>query len=859
MNSKTNGTGVVVGLALIATFLAVDTGLAIRNIRALHEDAQWVAHTYEVLDGIDDLRTTLEVAAFQQRSFLLTGEDRDVAAYSEATSELGSKVERLRELTVDNARHQERIPRLRELVSAEILALERDVESREGVSGPAPEGGRSFDSGPEVNALQAFLIAMEDEERHLLAERERTSEETYRAALATSLVAALLGLAAVGMFVWLLQRHLRSRSAAAAIILEQRQLLEATLSSIGDGVIVTDEGARVMFLNPVAERLSGWTHDQAEGADLLDVFHIVNEDTREAVDNPATRALREGVVVGLANHTVLVSRDGTERPIDDSAAPIRDEEGRTVGAVLVFRDVTERRRAEQDVATSHQFLRSSLDALSSHIAVIDETGVILSVNEAWRRFAEENQLRTPYYAVGTNYLDACAAESGACEGDDPDLAAHIREVIDGTRPLHVLEYPCHSPTVQRWFQMRVTRFAGQGPKRAVISHEDVTQRVQADLENKRLNAELREADHRKDEFLATLAHELRNPLAPVRNSLEIMKRADGDRELTERARVTMERQVVQMVRLVDDLLDISRITRNKLELRRERVDLAAVVQSAVETSRPLVEANAIELSVALPDSPVYLDADPTRLAQVLSNLLNNSAKYTNPSGHVSLTAETDESGVVIRVRDTGVGIPAEMLPSIFDMFTQVEQSLDRSQGGLGIGLTLVRRLVEMHGGTVEARSDGVGRGSEFSVRLPTLADALSDSSPASVSSGERAGPARRILIVDDNSDSAESLALFLEITGNAVRVAHDGLEAVEVAAEFEPAVILMDIGLPKMNGYDAARAIRAAPWGERITMIAMTGWGQDEDRRRSTSAGFDHHFVKPVDPVDLQALLDGLG
>ncbi len=384
--------------------------------------------------------------------------------------------------------------------------------------------------------------------------------------------------------------------------------------------------------------------------------------------------------------------------------------------------------------------------------------------------------------------------------------------------------------------------------------EDLASRAAIAIENAQLYRELRDADQRKDEFLATLAHELRNPLAPIRNGLQVLRLAGGGGEIVDEARSMMERQLSQMVRLVDDLLDVSRITRNKLELRRERVTLAAVVNSAIETSRPLMEQSGHTFSLKLPPVSVYLDADLTRLAQVFSNLLNNAAKYTEPGGRISLTAGLSGAEVVIRLVDNGMGIPAEALPRIFEMFSQVDRNMERSQGGLGIGLTLVRRLVEMHGGTVEAHSDGPGRGSQFIVRLPIL-DAASIGATSQSDNGLSVAAKRRILVVDDNRDSATTLGMMLKLMGNDTRTVHDGMAAVEAAEEFRPDMILLDIGLPKLNGYDACRRIREKAWSKGMVIVALTGWGQDEDRRRSQEAGFDHHLVKPVEIATLDALL----
>jgi CheY-like chemotaxis protein/nitrogen-specific signal transduction histidine kinase len=380
------------------------------------------------------------------------------------------------------------------------------------------------------------------------------------------------------------------------------------------------------------------------------------------------------------------------------------------------------------------------------------------------------------------------------------------------------------------------------------------------FDNARLYEELREQDRHKDEFLATLAHELRNPLAPIRNALQVMRLARNDPAALENSETIIDRQVQQMVRLIDDLLDLSRVSRGKIELRKERVDLGDVLKSAIETSRPLIEEYGHKLTVSVPDEPVPLNADLTRLSQVFLNLLNNSAKYTERGGQIWLCAERRDDTVVVRVRDTGVGIPPQMLPRIFEMFTQVDRSLDRAQGGLGIGLTLVWRLVEMHGGSVEARSEGAGKGSEFIVRLPVARDAGLDN-PDKGSEKECAGPScrsRRILVVDDNQDAANSLAMLLRMKGHDVRTAYDGLEAVDAAAAHKPDVVLLDVGLPRLNGFDVARRIRESETHRSIVLVALTGWGHDEDRRRSKEAGFDHHMVKPADPAALDRVLESL-
>jgi signal transduction histidine kinase len=367
---------------------------------------------------------------------------------------------------------------------------------------------------------------------------------------------------------------------------------------------------------------------------------------------------------------------------------------------------------------------------------------------------------------------------------------------------------------------------------------------------------LEAADRRKDEFLAALAHELRNPLAPIRAAVEVMRlKGTADAQI-ENARGVVDRQVEHMTRLIDDLLDLSRITRDRLVLRTSRVQLADVVAAAVETSRPIIEQRGHTLSVDVPNRPVWIEADPARLAQVLSNLLTNAAKYTAHGGRIGIETRVDDREVIIGITDNGIGIPADMLPRIFEMFMQVDRTRGRAGDGLGIGLTLARRLIEMHGGAIDARSEGAGLGSEFSVRLP-LPVALEDNLDEIdlVELLPELPHALKVLVVDDNRDAAEMLASMLSAWAQDSVTAFDGPSAIELGARFQPDVVLLDLGMPKMDGYETARRIRALPWGQNCIIAAVTGWGQDADRERSRTAGFDHHLVKPVSPSALRTLL----
>jgi signal transduction histidine kinase/DNA-binding response OmpR family regulator len=386
---------------------------------------------------------------------------------------------------------------------------------------------------------------------------------------------------------------------------------------------------------------------------------------------------------------------------------------------------------------------------------------------------------------------------------------------------------------------------------------DLADRGAIAMDNALLYKEMRDQDRRKNEFLAMLSHELRNPLAPITNAVHVL--GTGDASKVEWARDVLDRQVKQLCRLVDDLLDVSRITHGKIELRLEAVDVAEVMGVAVETVRPFIDARSHTLSVSTPSQPVRVRGDFARLAQVLANLLNNAAKYTEDGGRISLSADREGNEIAFRVQDSGMGIPKEALGSIFEPFRQLGQAVDRPQGGLGVGLTLVKRLVDKHGGAVEVRSEGHQTGSEFVVRLPLLVD-VAAGAPAELHVADavratRPRRRRRILVADDNVDLATSMGLLLELMGNEVRVTHDGMAAVAADAEFRPDVVFLDIGMGKLNGLDACRHIRRKPWGKEPIIVALTGWGQAEDKKRSREAGFDHHLVKPIEPAVLQRFL----
>jgi PAS domain S-box-containing protein len=762
--------------------------------------------------------------------------------------------------------------------------------------------------------------------------------------------AVIIGIAGAARKAQLLLRH-------------RRDLLGVTLASIGDAVITTDLEGRVTFLNRVAESLTGWSLADAVGQPLNVVFRILNEKTREPAENPAARALREGTIVGLANSTLLIGKDGVERLIDDSASPIRDDHGWVSGSVLIFRDISERRRAREAQALLASIVRTSDDAIVSktlegkilswnnsaerlfgytaaeavgkpitiiipperlheeatileklrlgerldHFETVrvakdgrrleisltispihDGDGRIIGASKIARDIAERKRTEEALHAVERQLqivTDSMSAPVTRCSRDLRYLwvGKHYAEWL-GLSPEEIIGHPIEDvigsealatirPYIDQVLSGREVRyeervhFKGLGlrwihaiytPTFDANGETDGWVAVVLDIDQrKRTEEALKEADRRKDEFLATLAHELRNPLAPVRNSIEVMKRAGLNPELVVQARDTIDRQMTQMERLIEDLLDVSRITHNRLELRKQRTSLESVIHQAVEACRPMAECAEHEVRVVLPPEPIHLHADPARLAQVFGNLLNNSCRYTNAKGQIVISAERQGSEVRVSVKDNGIGIQADMLGRIFETFTQADQSLERMHGGLGLGLTLVKQIVKMHGGDVEAKSEGLGKGSEFVVRLPVLVEGTRDAEapPVPTAAATSGVPPRRILIVDDNEDSAESLAMLLEISDHDTRSAYDGEQALRIAEEFRPHVVLLDIGLPKLNGYEVCRRIRQEPWGKDILMVALTGWGQNDDRRKSREAGFDAHLVKPVGHESLMEVL----
>jgi len=762
-------------------------------------------------------------------------------------------------------------------------------------------------------------------------------------------------------------------SEAKESLLAQRDLLRVTLASIGDAVISTDTAGRVTFLNPVAEALTGWTLPEAQGLALETVFRIINEVSRQPVESPTVRALREGVVVGLANHSLLIAKDGTERPIDDSAAPIRNDKGEVAGVVLVFRDISERRRHEQQLEDALTYADNIIATLREPFVVLDKSLRVKTANRAFYRtfHAEREETEGRFlYDLGNGQWNV------------PRLWTLLEGVLSNSHPIHDFDVEHDFPSIgKKIMLLNASRFESvdSRPDLILLAIEDITERKQAEnavqtsevryrrlfetakdgilildantgkildanpfmsellafpqaeflgkelweigmfsdeSENEAAFRELQEqgyvrydhlplktqsgkraevefvsnvyqVDHRlvaqcnirdisersrlerktkeqaealadlhrrKDEFLAMLSHELRNPLAPILNAVQLLRLQRDESGLQQQARSIIERQLGQLVHLVDDLLEVSRISTGRIHLQREQLDLRSIVERGVETVRPLIDQRRHTLAVRLAPSPIWIDGDSTRLEQVVVNLLNNAAKYTDERGHIWLSLQQEGQEAVLQVRDSGVGVAPELMPRIFELFMQGERSLARSQGGLGIGLCLVQRLVEMHGGKVEAHS-ALGQGSEFIVRLPVALPAEPQPLSPPSEKPKPTGPSLRVLVVDDNVDTATSLELLLRDSGYDVRTAYDGPIALQAALDYRPNVVLLDIGLPGLDGYEVAKRIRQQPALQNAVLVAMTGYGQETDRQRSREAGFDHHLVKPVRFEQMQNIL----
>ena len=988
-----------IALALVAALFIVNGVIAHRNTAALVDGTTASAHSRDVQNAIDEVLRTVVDAETGQRGYLLSGHDSYLAPYQAATGIVDERIANLQQLVADSPEQSARVVAMKSLVARKFAELRQTLDLAgqshrdEALAVVASDQGMLI-----MHDIRESAEAMRRAEFALQQQRDRIATELYAVAQYQRILGMLAGLLMVALAVVLLRRDLRARARAAHEIHQQREWLGTTLRSIGDAVIVTDPHGRVQLFNAVAEQLTGWDRNEAVGRDLAEVFDIINETTREPADDPVRRALAEGRVVGLANHTVLRSRDGKEYVIEDSAAPTYDSAGAIQGAVLVFHDSTERRQAEialsqasaEIARRAHSALAAEstlatilenapigicmtgpapdflIIALSSQMRawigaaenmpalavyhkllpdgrepppdliplnrvmlrgelvrdepwlierkggdpltvivnvapVKDQDGTIVGAIHTWMDLTErqhlDHQLRVSqsrlrvlldsnviglilsfdsrgHVAQANNaFLDMLGFDAAAVSADMLNLVTQTPAEFHAADERAFAEVreagycaPYEKEFVSKADGRRVPVVVGYA--RIADSKDefvgfalDISARTGLESRLREQAAELRSADRHKNEFLAMLAHELRNPLAPLRNAVHLLTEDAEQGEAAQKAGRAadlvplMRRQIDHLVRLVDDLLDAARISKGKISGNKAVVDIVPSLEAAIESMRPLIQQRGHELEIDIPAETFYVDGDSTRLTQMFSNVLHNAAKYTARGGHIRLSLVREAREAVVCIADDGQGIAPHVLPRIFEAFVQDDQSLARSAGGLGVGLALVRNLCELHGGTVSAVSAGRGRGSEFTLRLPLVSgpDATAESqAPISAVAPRRL----RILVVDDNIDLAASTMALLEMWGHEVREVHNGREVSDVALAYRPDVILLDIGLPGMDGFQVAAQLSATPELESTRLIAMTGYGQERDRERAVIAGFDAHLVKPVQPAVLKALLD---
>ena len=849
-------------LMLVLACLVGVGGLAYRSMQAAADSGQREAQTRAVMSQFDELLSSLKDAETGQRGFIITGQPEYLEPYHAAVGVFAAQLESLRLLTLGNPRQQQRIAALtqsaqeRMAISRETIAL-RQTQGLLAASGAvkALAGKKSMDQ------LRALVAQAKAEEAKNLKSHATQSDASLRRTLEAVVLGGTLGALALLLLFVCLRRELASRHQAEKELRHIASQYQMLFNSIDEGfciveLIFDDDKAPVDYrfveVNPAFERQTGMSN--AKGRRMLELVPDMEAYWFEIYGKVA--------LSGEPHRFVNEAKAMKGRWFDVYAFRIGSPESGRVA--VLFRDISERMKAAEAMRQSEARFRALFDWGPIAIFSSDTTGRLRECNRA--------------------ALELWGAEPGAGEGDSaffkasqvrlpdgalaPTLQSRIAEVLKGSIPAvydeaFVFERP-------------------DGPSMTVIAHvvpligkagditgaitccTDVTERARLQHETAEQAQALTDLHRRKDEFLAMLSHELRNPLAALSNALQLLRLpADAD-PLQLQSHGIMERQLKHLKHLVDDLLEVSRITTGNVRLRLEQASLDRIVEHAVDAANPLITEHRHVLAVSLPQAPVIVHADAARLEQVLLNLLTNAAKYTSPGGHIWLSVENEPmpSGaqaavpmVAIRVRDSGLGIAPELLPRIFDLFTQADRSLDRSQGGLGIGLNLVKQLVELHGGTVTVSST-LCRGSEFVVRLPVMLAAVAPAAPSLGDSARTPAKAQhRVLVVDDNVDGAQGMAMLLEMTGHDTRQAHDGPAAVQAAIDYRPDVVLLDIGLPGLDGYKVAQRIRQQAGLENVVLVALTGYGQDSDRQRSQDAGFDHHLVKPTNFSEIEKIL----
>jgi two-component system CheB/CheR fusion protein len=835
--------GAIVLLAAVAFF----AWIVVRNTRSLAADTRAVERTRTLIGELEATFSTIKDAETGQRGYLLTGVPEYLEPYTRAVAAVRGHVDRLDALTRANPSQQQVVRDLQELSRQKLAELAETIRLHD--TGDAAGALRLVESGAGktlMDQIRATVDAMHRQESVLLTERTRQVQTAARQSTLAVLLTAACFVGLLIAFLLIVREDLLGRARAEAAARDSEERLRTTLRSIGDAVLATDGDGGVVFLNPVAERLTGWTADEAAGKKVEEVFRIVHETTRVAVESPVRRVIREGVVVGLANHTVLMRRDGAEIPIADSGAPIRDVDGKVTGVVLVFRDISAMRRAERGT------LRLAAIVASANYAIIGES--VDNVITDWNPGAEALFGFTAAEMVGLKMSSLAPPEEV-----DPTPQA-TADLLAG-RP--VTEFEVRRRTKDgRWLDTVVTLSPIRDEEGRVVGISrmirDVTERRRQSRELEEARRQAEEASAAKDRFLATLSHELRTPLTPVMASVQrLERRADLAPGMAE-SLAMIRRNVELEARLIDDLLDLTRIVRGKVEIERSPLDLHAVISTVSQNALSEFYARGVRLQADLGAQEHFCQGDGARLQQVFWNLLKNSAKFTQTGGAVALRTANPEPGRIrVEVSDTGQGIREDLLPKIFEAFEQGDVTAVRRAGGLGLGLAIARSLVQLHGGVITAASEGEGHGATFAVELattkerpiPALAPALDP---------DRTAARRRmsLLVVEDDVDTAAALAALLAESGFDVRTADGITSAKKTFAERPADVLITDVGLPDGSGLDLLRVLR--PMRSNLHAIVLSGYGMEEDLRRSRALGFDEHFVKPINPNRLIAALDAL-
>jgi PAS domain S-box-containing protein len=666
-------------------------------------------------------------------------------------------------------------------------------------------------------------------------------------------------------------RDITERKRTAAELAEQHKWFRVTLASIGDGIIASDPDGRVIYMNGVAESLTGWTTAAAKGQPLADVFHIINETSRQRVENPAAKVIRHGRILGLANHTVLVSRDGTERPITDSAAPISDDAGAVLGVVLVFRDFTLQRHADEALAEQREWLETTLRSIGDAVIATDERGHVVFMNPVaehltgWRvDQARDRPCSDVFHVINENTRQPVENPVSRVlkEGVVVGLANHTVLIAAGGEecPIDDSGAPIRNRDGQIVGVVLVFRDVSDRRRAEAEREAAGYERERLLIAERMARAEAERANRLKDDFVAMVSHELRTPLNAILGWTDLMLRNPEDQALAGRALDVIARNTRLQSQLISDLLDISRIVSGKLRLEIQRVDLSAVIDDAIETVQHAADAKQIRLDRHIDPSFGPVAADPARLQQVVWNLLSNAVKFTPRQGHIQVTLRKTGSQAEIIVEDNGAGIHADFVPHVFDRFQQADASRTRRFGGLGLGLSIVKSLVEFHGGGVLAESEGEGKGAKFTITLPLAAlpdlqGALALAAPAEASTRDVSLAGISVLLVEDESDAAEFVKRLLEKHGAQVTTAASAPEALELLATGRPDILISDIGLPEMDGYQLIERIRQKGAGKReaIPAVALTAFARSEDRTRTMRAGYQAHLAKPIESTELVA------